>query len=278
MIFNLKRNVFYKKSFKRNKHIDIHTINMSVITKETMNRLMRDIKQIVRHPLTEQGIYYVHDDTDMMKGYAMIVGPTDTPYFGGFYFFEFEFPRDYPHTPPKVTFCTNGNNIRFNPNLYTCGKVCVSILNTWTGDQWTSCQTISTILLTLCTLLTPTPMLNEPGVIATHHDVIPYSLIVEHANINTAICDMVTQKQGVYLPFFNLFYSHMKELFLKNYDALLTFVKKKANDPTVQNQIVTTDFYDMCVHMNYHALETKLINAKSYVLDCHRNNKIEITI
>ena len=134
------------------------------IAKDTINRLLKDIKQIYKNPLTENGIYYIHDDTDMLKGYALIIGPSVTPYFGGNYFFEFLYPNDYPHTPPKVTYCTNGNNIRFNPNLYTCGKVCISLLNTWRGEQWTSCQTISTVLLTLCTLLCKDPLLNEPGV------------------------------------------------------------------------------------------------------------------
>jgi len=57
-----------------------------IISKETINRLLKDIKQIIKNPLVDEGIYYIHDDTDMMKGYAMIIGPTDTPYFGGFYF------------------------------------------------------------------------------------------------------------------------------------------------------------------------------------------------
>ena len=134
------------------------------ISKETISRLLTDVKQIIKNPLSENGIYYVHDDTDLLKGYALIIGPSDTPYFGGNYFFQFKFPNDYPHSPPLVTFCTNGNNIRFNPNLYKCGKVCVSLLNTWTGEQWSSCQTITTVLLTLCTLLCKKPLLNEPGV------------------------------------------------------------------------------------------------------------------
>lgn len=110
------------------------------IPKETIQRLIKDVRQIIKNPLIEQGIYYVHDETNMMKGYAMIVGPSDTPYFGGFYFFEFTYPADYPHSPPRVNYCTNGDNIRFNPNLYCSGKVCISLLNTWRGDQWTSCQ------------------------------------------------------------------------------------------------------------------------------------------
>ena len=121
------------------------------ISKETINRLLKDVRHIIRNPLTDNGIYYAHDDSDVLKGSALIIGPADTPYFGGNYFFEIEYPADYPHSPPKVKYCTNGNNVRFNPNLYVCGKVCVSLLNTWRGDQWTSCQSISTMLLTLCT-------------------------------------------------------------------------------------------------------------------------------
>jgi ubiquitin-protein ligase len=61
-----------------------------VIKKETIQRLLKDVKQIMKHPLTDNGIYYSHDESDMMKGYALIVGPEDTPYFGGFYFFKFD--------------------------------------------------------------------------------------------------------------------------------------------------------------------------------------------
>ena len=62
---------------------------MSVfISKNTMSRLIKDVRQILKNPLTENGIYYIHDDADMMKGYALIIGPEDTPYFGGNYFFS----------------------------------------------------------------------------------------------------------------------------------------------------------------------------------------------
>ena len=61
----------------------------TILKKETISRLLKDVKDIMKNPLTDNGIYYVHDETDMMKGYALIVGPSDTPYFGGFYFFKF---------------------------------------------------------------------------------------------------------------------------------------------------------------------------------------------
>ena len=161
------------------------------ISKETINRLLKDIKMIIKNPLIEQGIYYIHDDTDMMKGYAMIIGPSDTPYFGGFYFFKLTYPRDYPYAPPIIKYYTNSNTIRFNPNLYTCGKVCLSILNTWRGEQWTSCQTISTILLTLCTILCKNPILNEPGITIRNPDFNNYNEIIEYCNLDIAVCDII---------------------------------------------------------------------------------------
>ena len=51
-------------------------------------RLLRDVKSIMKNPLTSHGIYYVHCESDMYKGYAMIIGPPESPYEDGFYFFE----------------------------------------------------------------------------------------------------------------------------------------------------------------------------------------------
>lgn len=235
------------------------------ISKETINRLLRDVKQIIKSPLTDNGIYYIHDDTDMLKGYALIIGPESTPYFGGYYFFEFCYPPDYPHSPPKVTYCTNRNGIRFNPNLYVCGKVCVSLLNTWRGDQWTSCQTISTVLLTLCTLLNETPLLNEPGVNIQHKDCLPYNKIVEYANLGIAVCDIVTKREGIYLPFFELFYSYVKDSFNKNYDKMLEFAEKKYKEEFPLCKNIVIGFYSLNVLVDYNRLIQKLKETKIFI-------------
>jgi ubiquitin-conjugating enzyme E2 Z len=224
------------------------------ITKETITRLLKDVKQILKNPLTDQGIYYIHDEEDILKGYALIIGPSDTPYFGGYYFFELSYPTDYPFSPPKVKYCTNGNNVRFNPNLYVCGKVCVSLLNTWRGEQWTSCQSISTILLTLCTLLCKDPLLNEPGVTENHADMNNYNEIIEFSNLNIAICDILYKKEGIYLPFFESFYLFIKENFIKNYDKLLEFAIKKNSNLNSQEMCYRTGFYGMQINVNYNII------------------------
>ena len=239
----------------------------SFISKQTIQRLLKDIKQIIKSPLTENGIYYSHDETDVLKGYALIIGQSGTPYYGGYYLFEFHFPDDYPYKPPTVIFYTNGENIRFNPNLYKCGKVCISLLNTWSGEQWTSCQTISTILLTLCTLLSNDPLLNEPGITKHHSDLQNYNKIIEYSNINIAICDIVNKEPYILKPQFNVFYPTIKTHFLTNYEDIINRCNENIQKYNVE--IITTDLYLLSVLINYPVLLQKLQACKENTINLY---------
>ena len=74
----------------------------------------------------------INNRLDMLR--VMITGPDDTPYANGCFLFDISMPGDYPKSNPKVQFLTTGGGrIRFNPNLYNCGKVCLSLLGTWAG-------------------------------------------------------------------------------------------------------------------------------------------------
>lgn len=100
---------------------------------------------------------------------VLISGPDDTPYSGGLYLFDVYFPTEYPNVSPKVNLqTTGGGKVRFNPNLYNCGKVCLSLLGTWRGDSsenWN--PKVSTFLQVLISIqaliLIPEPYFNEPG-------------------------------------------------------------------------------------------------------------------
>jgi ubiquitin-conjugating enzyme E2 Z len=161
------------------------------VSKDALRRIISDIKELRRNPLNSHGIYYEHDETDILKGRALIIGPADTPYEDGFYLFKFQFPTNYPHAPPKVEFCTSDGYTRFNPNLYRSGKVCLSILNTWKGEPWSGCQTISSVLLAMCTILNNEPLLNEPGIEKSHRDYSSYNEIIRFKNIEVAIFGML---------------------------------------------------------------------------------------
>jgi len=160
--------------------------------KKNIRRLQKDIIDLVKNPLTEHGIYYSHDDSNMLKGYAIVIGPSDSIYRYGAYIFEFTFPTNYPYSPPKLKYLTNDGITRFHPNLYRSGKVCISILNTWKGEQWTSCQTIRSVLLMLVTLLHNKPLLNEPGIKESNKSFIPYNKIITYKNLEIAILKNIT--------------------------------------------------------------------------------------
>ena len=219
---------------------------------------------------------------DMMKGYAMIVGTKDTPYFGGYYLFEITFPTDYPYSPPRLNYITNDGRIRFNPNLYINGKVCISILNTWHGEQWSSCQTISSVLLTLCTVLNKSPLLNEPGLTIHHPEINKYNQIIEFSNISIAICDLINKKISCSCA--DIFYSEMTALFLKNYNDILQFIENKIEKTSSEtNNIVSVGFYNLIVVLDYQSLKDKFIECKSFIENMNNNtntiiNKIEIKI
>ena len=232
-----------------------------IITKETINRLIKDVSFLHKNPLTENGIYYKHDEVDMLKGYAMIIGPKDTPYEGGFYFFDFQFPYNYPFSPPKVTYLTNNGIVRFNPNLYTNGKVCISLLNTWHGDQWSSCQTITSILLTLCTILTDNPLLNEPGVQPSHIDIPSYNRILRFSNISVAICDMINRQR--FPSQFEDFYSVMQNDFLQNYDKYISKIDAFMNNDAETNKMFSIGIYNLRVFIDYKLLREKIETCKN---------------
>ena len=53
-------------------------------------RLLKDVVDIMKNSLSSQGIYYFHDENNFKKGYAFILGPEETLYENGIYFFKFD--------------------------------------------------------------------------------------------------------------------------------------------------------------------------------------------
>ena len=96
---------------------------------------------------------------------AALPGPT--PYCGGCFCFDIYIPDDYPSVPPKVSLLTTGGGtVRFGPNLYKEGKVCLSLLGTWPGPKWNQkISNLSQVLLSIQGLILGAehPYFLEPG-------------------------------------------------------------------------------------------------------------------
>ncbi|KAI8615882.1 hypothetical protein BC830DRAFT_1120424 [Chytriomyces sp. MP71] len=105
------------------------------------------------------------DRLDLLR--VLMVGPAGTPYEGALFLFDVSLPTDYPNTPPNVFFHSWGGG-RMNPNLYEDGKVCLSLLGTWSGvsnENWRpAASSLLQVFVSIHSLvLTREPYYNEPG-------------------------------------------------------------------------------------------------------------------
>ncbi|KAI3506387.1 hypothetical protein L1887_28745 [Cichorium endivia] len=112
------------------------------------------------------GIYVRCYENRMDLLRAVVVGAYGTPYQDGLFFFDFHLPPEYPDVPPSAYYHSGG--WRINPNLYEEGKVCLSLLNTWSGkgnEVWDSkSSSILQVLVSLQGLvLNSKPYFNEAG-------------------------------------------------------------------------------------------------------------------
>jgi hypothetical protein len=97
---------------------------------------------------------------------VLMIGPEGNPYENGCFVSDCYLPADYPNSPPMCKLrTTGGGTVRFNPNLYNCGKVCLSLLGTWSGEPWNAkTSTLLQLFVSIQSLiLVPHPYFNEPG-------------------------------------------------------------------------------------------------------------------
>ncbi|RDD38482.1 Ubiquitin-conjugating enzyme E2 Z [Trichoplax sp. H2] len=199
----------------------------------------RDLAAILTDP--PPGMFIVPDDDDITKMHALILGPFDTPYEGGFFYFFLKFPVTYPIEPPKVKLMTTGEGlVRFNPNFYKNGKVCLSILGTWLGPQWKPTQTLSSVLMSIQSLMNARPYHNEPGYENERRqgDSHRYNECIRHETLRVAVCDMMEEKVDCPNQLRNVMIENFK-LFYPQYNSLasdrICLDGSQMQDPFMQN-------------------------------------------
>lgn len=154
----------YKKDYKST------LINTKTST-SCMKRLSSEIPTLSTDlPINyDASIFLRVDDQYPRAMRAIISGPPDTPYESGLFVFDIYLPPNYPAEVPCINFMNTGN-VRFNPNLYNCGKVCLSILGTYIGpstsraEKWNTTSTLYQVLISIQSqILVEYPIFNEPG-------------------------------------------------------------------------------------------------------------------
>lgn len=229
-------------------------------------RILKDIKDLQNNNLESHGIYYEVNEDNIYNIRVLMVGPSNTPYSYGFYLFNIFIPEEYPFKPPTVKFCTQNGKTRFNPNLYISGKVCLSILNTWTGPQWTSCNNITTVLLSIQSMVfIKNPLHNEPGF---ENDVSSrntnYNKIILFENFNTAIYKIIKN-----IPKnFDYFTPIITKLFIDNYKKIIEIVDNNLHN---DSRIIDSGIYQMKNKLEYNNIKKLLEELYNYII-LHNSN------
>ena len=244
------------------------------MSSKRLKRITNEIKELQSSSkiLEENGIYYYYDEDNINIIYAMLYGPEKTPYEKGFYFFKFEYPDNYPMVPPIATYYTQGIlrhshtnapfSIRFNPNLYCCGKVCLSMLNTWNGPGWVPTNTISNVMIAIQGLvLNEEPLRNEPGFEFSNKNTIDkYSQIIEYANISIAVLSMMEKPPKI----FEYFKPQMEKLFFKNIDFYKNIVL--TNNDKFKGKVLDSPAYGMKCNLDYDTLTYEICKMEDLLL------------
>ncbi len=231
------------------------------MSKQVIKRIAtRDMKEIKDMNLEELGIYIEFNEENILQAKAIIIGPEGTPFENGIMFFDITFPANYPFSPPKVLYYSS-SRYRIHPNLYVgrshdnfLGKVCLSILNTWSGPKWTSVMHVGSVMVSIQSLLNNNPLHNEPGFETENglrNDT--YNRIVEYDTFHNLIL-----RNCFDIPMdYKMFEDKIKEHLLKQKDNILSKIKNlRESHP---NKIKTSlNIYNLNLIIDYPRIEGQI--------------------
>lgn len=200
-----------------------------------LKRLMIEWKDLGKSlPLHPDGSIFLSwgcEGTKTQYFKVLIMPSLTTPYGGGCYLFDMFIPIDYPNTPPKMNFITTGGgSVRFNPNLYNCGKVCLSLLGTWSGEKWNpDISNLYQLLVSILGLIfVEEPYFNEPGYQRLQgtdqgdKNSFEYNTTIRIANIKYGILDMIKNPPEEFKEVITLHYGLNKSKIIDNINQWIT--------------------------------------------------------
>lgn len=124
------------------------------LTADLMRRVMKE-NDIIRDSLPD-GVFVRSWDSRLDLLRVLIVGSQGTPYEFAPFVIDLQYGLSFPVSSPDAYFHSWTNNVgRVNPNLYEDGKICLSLLGTWNGEnrneEWSSKK--STVLQLIVSLM-----------------------------------------------------------------------------------------------------------------------------
>lgn len=206
-----------------------------VVAPKKMKRLVQEVGSLSTGlPLFLESSVFLRVDQDRIDVMQCIItGPEATPYAHGCFLFDIYCPPEYPSVAPVVNLQTTGSGtVRFNPNLYNCGKVCLSLLGTWRGgatEKWN--ETTSTLLQVFVSIqsliLVDEPYFNEPGyesAIGTpkgEQQSRAYNEVIRLATIRWAMIDMLQRPPPAFVDVIRRHFALKKDRVLRDVNQWL---------------------------------------------------------
>ena len=214
--------------------------NSEVASQEKILRLIGEYSNLQNSLPVEftNSIFARADKDNIDKMIAIIFGSEGTPYSSGAFVFEIKFGEKYPQGPPSVQIVSTGNgSVRFNPNLYSTGKVCLSLLGTWRGTQGESwnpqISTIYQVLISIQSIImSELVYFNEPsyehlmGTDEGNKLNEGYSNIVRYNNIRVCMIDMIKNPPKGFENIIKIHFFLKKEKILKEVDSWIERAEK----------------------------------------------------
>ncbi|KAJ5146345.1 uncharacterized protein N7515_000909 [Penicillium bovifimosum] len=117
--------------------------------------LMNEFKALLKEKWVN---VQLHNDDIFKWDVALIVINPDSLYYGGYFKASMSFPSNYPYAPPKFRFLRPLHH----PNIYSDGKLCISILHPpgedemsgeLASERWSPAQRVESVLISILSLL-----------------------------------------------------------------------------------------------------------------------------